>query len=86
MTKCQWSGLLLHHQSDTENGCHFHSHLGVCQSPVGAVTHWPDARFLSSVTLERFDVCPAMIDTPHYDMALKVKSLNATISVESDKL
>ncbi len=74
------------HQSDTENGCHFHSYLGVCQSPVGAVTHRPNACSLSSVTPERYEFGPAMINTTHCDLALKVTSLDATIHVQSDRL
>lgn len=62
------------HQSDTENGCRFHSHLGVCQSPVGAVTCRPNTCSLSPVTPERFEVGMAMINTAHCDMALKVTS------------
>lgn len=41
---------------------------------------------LSSVTLERFEVDPAMIDAAHYDSALKVKSANTCIEVQSDRL
>lgn len=40
----------------TENGCHFHSHMGVCQSPVGAVAHQPTLVPLSSMTLGRLEL------------------------------
>lgn len=41
---------------------------------------------LSSVTMRRFEVGLAMIDTAHCNTALKLKSLNATIQVQSDRL
>lgn len=45
------------HQCVThKNGCHFHSHLGVCQSHLSAVAHQPNACSCSSVSLERFQV------------------------------
>jgi len=83
--KYQWSLLLQPtlRQNGPENGCHFHWDLGVCQSPLTSVTHWPNVCSFPAVILERFQGRLVMIDTLYCDMTLKVESLNVTIKVQS---
>lgn len=81
MTKCQCSISVPHTLSSKwhRKRMSFSLSLGVCQSPLGAVTHWLDARCLFSVSQQRVQVGPLMINTAHCDAALRHDSLNATM-------